>query len=126
MKKPSRFATMLSLALVCSVSVFIFSIARANSSSPSQLESAESRWEIIQAISVEADQPGILRRGQLATTPPPEAKQDPCMHCHVTGENKGLWTPLARWSLFTTLGLVFVFGVYTSASTWTSRLPWKP
>jgi len=56
--------------------------------------------------------------------PPPE--EDPCLHCHITGEDKGLWTPLARWSLFGVLGLVFFLGVYRSASTWTTRQPWKP
>lgn len=56
--------------------------------------------------------------------PPPE--RDPCQHCHIARENKGLWTPLARWTLFGTLGLVFVLGIYRSASAWTTRQPWKP
>jgi hypothetical protein len=56
--------------------------------------------------------------------PPPQ--EDPCLHCHIAGEDKGLWTPLARWSLFGVLGLVFLLGVYRSASTWTTRQPWKP
>ncbi len=59
-----------------------------------------------------------------AVVPPP--KRDPCLHCHILGENTGLWTPLARWALFGFLGLVFVLGVYRSASTWTTRQPWKP
>lgn len=33
-------------------------------------------------------------RYTAATLPPPE--QDPCLHCHITGEEKGLWTPLVR------------------------------
>jgi quinol-cytochrome oxidoreductase complex cytochrome b subunit len=37
-----------------------------------------------------------------------------------------LWTPLGRWILFGGLGLVFAYGVYRSASTWTTRSPWKP
>jgi Cytochrome b/b6/petB len=56
----------------------------------------------------------------------PPAQQDPCLHCHIAGEEKGLWTPLARWSLFGVLGLVFGLGVYRSASVWTTRQPWKP
>ncbi len=56
----------------------------------------------------------------------PEPKQDPCLHCHINGENKGLWTPLARWTLFGGMGLIFVLGVYRSASTWRRRQPWKP
>jgi hypothetical protein len=59
-----------------------------------------------------------------ATIPPP--KQEPCLSCHITGENKNLWTPLARWLVFGTFGLVFAFGVYRSASVWTQRKPWKP
>ncbi len=59
-----------------------------------------------------------------AVPTPPE--KDPCLHCHITGEEKGLWTPLARWSLFGTLGLTFVYGVYRSASVWTKRAPWVP
>ena len=56
-------------------------------------------------------------------TPP---QLDPCLHCHILGEEKGLWIPLARWTLFGSMGLVFVFGVYRSASVWTNRAPWKP
>jgi hypothetical protein len=56
--------------------------------------------------------------------PPP--KQDPCQHCHITGENKGLWTPLFRWSIVGMAGLVFAFGMYRSTSTWITRSPWKP
>jgi len=62
---------------------------------------------------------------QLIATPPP-ATQDTCSSCHILGQNKGLWTPLARWTLFGSLGLLFVFGVFRSASTWVTRSPWKP
>jgi hypothetical protein len=56
--------------------------------------------------------------------PPP--KQEPCLHCHINGENKNLWSPLARWTVFGTVGLAFIFGVYRSASVWIQRKPWKP
>jgi hypothetical protein len=59
-----------------------------------------------------------------AEIPPP--KMDPCLSCHITGENKNLWTPLARWAIFGTFGLFFVFGVIRSASVWAKRKPWKP
>jgi len=58
--------------------------------------------------------------------PPTPPDKDPCLHCHVIGEEKGMWTPLSRWALFGTMGLVFVFGVYRSASVWVNRAPWKP
>ena len=56
----------------------------------------------------------------------PTPQLDPCLHCHVAGENKGLWTPVARWTLFGTMGLVFVLGVYRSASVWKNKSQWKP
>jgi hypothetical protein len=60
----------------------------------------------------------------LAITPP-ESKQDPCLNCHITGENKGIWTPLARWMLFGSAALVFGFGIYASVNTWITRAPRK-
>jgi len=59
-----------------------------------------------------------------AALPPPE--KDPCLHCHITGEEKGLWTPLVRWLFFGGAGLVFAFGIYRSSSVWLTREPWKP
>jgi len=59
-----------------------------------------------------------------AEVPPP--KQDNCLHCHIGGENKNLWTPLARWMVFGAFGLAFAFGVYRSASVWTGRKSWVP
>lgn len=56
----------------------------------------------------------------------PEPALDPCLHCHIDGENKAIWTPLARWSLFGSMGLIFIFGIYRSASVWKTRSPWKP
>jgi hypothetical protein len=59
-----------------------------------------------------------------ASLPPPE--QDPCLHCHITGEDKGLWTPLVRWVFFGGAGLLFAFGIYRSSSVWVNRSPWVP
>lgn len=56
----------------------------------------------------------------------PLPQTDPCQHCHISGEYKGLWTPLARWSIFGTAGLIFALGVYRSTSVWKKRVPWKP
>jgi len=56
----------------------------------------------------------------------PQPATDPCLHCHISGENTGLWTPLTRWSLFGMAGLIFAFGVVRSTSVWRNRQPWKP
>jgi hypothetical protein len=56
----------------------------------------------------------------------PQTKQEPCLHCHIQGEHTNLWTPTSRWLVFGTLGLVFLFGFYQSASVWTQRKPFKP
>ena len=56
----------------------------------------------------------------------PVAKQEPCLHCHIQGEHTNLWTPLSRWLVFGTLGLVCLFGFWQSASVWTQRKPFKP
>ncbi|MDO9131205.1 MAG: cytochrome b N-terminal domain-containing protein [Anaerolineales bacterium] len=60
------------------------------------------------------------------SVPIPSPKTDTCLHCHVTGEDKNLWTPLARWLVFGTAGLILAFGVYRRASVWVTRAPWKP
>jgi hypothetical protein len=59
-----------------------------------------------------------------ASLPPPE--QDPCLHCHISGEDKGLWTPMVRWIFFGGAGLLFAFGIYRSSSVWVKRSPWVP
>jgi len=56
---------------------------------------------------------------------PPTASRDPCLHCHISGEEKGLWTPTVRWMLFSTAGIIFVFGIVRSSTIWQTRKPWK-
>lgn len=67
----------------------------------------------------------ILLRGELAVALPPP-NQDSCQHCHITGEDKNLWSPVVRWGLFGLAGLVFGLGFYRATSTWVTRKPWKP
>ena len=52
--------------------------------------------------------------------------QDPCLHCHISGEEKGMWTPFARWVVFLTMNGIFLFGTVQSLSVWKNRTPWKP
>jgi hypothetical protein len=61
----------------------------------------------------------------LNTLPPPP-KQDPCLHCHIKGEETGLWTPVARWIVFLTVFGVFGFGLIRTTSAYVNRVPWKP
>jgi hypothetical protein len=77
------------------------------------------------ASTLEAAMAGV-ESGAVLISPPPPVSQDTCLHCHIAGENKNLWTPLARWMVFGTFGMVFAFGVYRSASVWTGRKPYKP
>ena len=59
-----------------------------------------------------------------ALVPPP--KEDLCLHCHIIGQNKDLWTPLTRWVVFGTMGMVFLFGMYRTSSIIINRSAWKP
>jgi cytochrome b6 len=64
------------------------------------------------------------RESPAANLPSP-AKQDPCLHCHIAGEEKGLWTTTLRWMIFGTAGIIFSFGIIRSSTIWKTRAPWK-
>lgn len=81
-------------------------------------------WIAYQTKLTAAASPSTPTTGSPSTTLPPPAR-DPCLHCHITGENTNLWAPLARWSLFGMVGLVFAYGLYRSSSVWVNRAPWK-
>ncbi len=57
---------------------------------------------------------------------PPTPNQDPCLHCHIAGYQEGAWVPLYRWLGFGIVGLVFLFGITRSLTTWNTRQPWVP
>ncbi len=76
------------------------------------------------SLHASAYEPGVL--DELSSVEVPPAKLEPCLHCHIQGEHKNLWTPTARWLVFGTLGLVFLFGFWQSASIWTQRKLFKP
>jgi hypothetical protein len=104
---------------------FLISHARAVSTSTNPPLSGDAD----SALEAAVGQAALLTSSQPRAAPasillPPE--QDTCLHCHISGEDKGLWTPLARWLLFGGVGLAFVFGAYRNASVWTTRSPWKP
>lgn len=72
-------------------------------------------WDTAQAVS---------QTNTHLEVPPP--KLEPCLSCHIFGENKNLWTPLGRWAIFGTFGLIFAFGLVRSISIWRQRAQWKP
>jgi hypothetical protein len=86
-------------------------------------KNAEMDWRIVQELAAQ-------QAGSPAAIPPasiqPPTNQDPCLHCHITGEDTGIWTPVSRWLLFGSAGLIFVFGLYRQASVWVTRSPWVP
>jgi hypothetical protein len=52
--------------------------------------------------------------------------EDPCLHCHVEGEDKAITTQPLRWALLVAAGMFFAFGMVQSATVWRSRQPWRP
>ncbi len=115
-----QFAIRLGLValLVAGVALIAATLVHATSAAQSNPQAGAPDWALAEAASAE------IASGPQVVVPP--SQQDPCLHCHIGGENKGLWTPLARWALFGTMGLAFVFGVYRSASVWTGKKPWVP
>jgi len=69
---------------------------------------------------------GAQQATVLSEDAPPPPNKDSCLHCHITGEEAGIWTPLVRWIIFGTAGLILAFGIVRSVSAWKTRAPWKP
>jgi hypothetical protein len=113
-----RFSLIAVLVIALGLFIFINTHVSANSPQPANNpgSAASPNWPLAEEIS---SSPSLV-------VTPPAPGQDTCLSCHILGQNKGLWTPLARWLLFGGLGMFFVFGVYRSASTWVTRSPWKP
>ena len=118
------FRSRIGLFVYLTIGVILFSLittlAQAESSAGiAQYEAPPPDWSLMLAASAESEAPALIN------VPVPPDK-DPCLHCHIIGEETGIWTPLARWVMFGTMGLVFALGVYRSASVWRTRAPWKP
>jgi hypothetical protein len=92
----------------------------------SSTTSSDPNWSVVEnSVAVLNTEPENSVKGERpATVPAPE--QSPCLSCHITGSNAGLWTPLARWVLFGTMGLIFVFGIVKTGTVIVTRSPWKP
>jgi len=114
------------ITLVLLSLILLITTSHRGQASSNQVKITESMWSLAQSAAVISGlhPNGFAETTTNVTTPPPE--KDNCLHCHVTGENKNLWTPLTRWLVFGTFGLVFVLGVYRSASVWKDRKTWIP
>src|SRR4030042_4288875 len=112
-----RFGFLAMLVIALGLFIFISTHAKAYTLNPDDQSntSAAPNWSLAE---VQSSSP------ELVVTPPPPV-QEPCLSCHIFGQNKGVWTPLGRWLLFGGLGLIFAFGVYRSANTWMTRSPWS-
>jgi hypothetical protein len=119
MTDSSRKKFIIGLAVMLVAGIVLIATAVHVQAMSTAVQAGEINWPLVEAALT--NQPAS---GLAATIPPP--KQEPCLSCHIMGENKNLWTPLARWLVFGTFGLVFAFGVYRSASVWTQRKRWKP
>lgn len=86
---------------------------------------SEPNWSAVQNSTAALDSRQETSHNSVAFSTVPPPNQDPCLSCHITGENKGLWTPLARWVLFGSMGLVFAFGMIKTGSVIINRSPWK-
>jgi hypothetical protein len=113
-----RISMLVMLVISLGLIIFVTTHARANTPSNADISNTgpSPNWALAESVSASQ---------QLVVTPPAPT-QDTCLSCHILGQNKGIWTPLARWLLFGGMGLAFVFGVYRSANTWVTRSPWKP
>ncbi len=91
-----------------------------------QARAYEPNWELARQSAGLPPEVSVVAVPETTASLPPPPRPDPCLHCHIAGEEKGLWTPLARWAIFGTAGLILVFGIVQSASMWKNRAPWKP
>lgn len=127
MRKFSRQITLLGVAIILvaasGLMAFITTHAGALSSQENVGSDLEIEFNQIRTIlsSPDKNEAETIARASLA---PPE--KDLCLHCHISGEDKSLWTPFIRWSVFSGVGLVFAYGFYRSTNTWRTRAPWKP
>ena len=82
---------------------------------------------VVHAYTTAGDEKSI----QVAGDQPPQStvvkpENDTCIQCHLDGSFTSLWTPLARWAVFGSAGVVFLFGIARSASVWRTRSEWIP
>ena len=120
-RKPSHIVV--SIMIMSAILLLIFITAQARATATTEFVVPSSDVAIVEGTGLEASKATMMTAvGQAPTAP----QTDPCLHCHITGEDKGIWTPLSRWVVFGSAGLFFAFGMYRSASVWRTRSHWKP
>ena len=122
-----RFPLVLA-AFFIAIVVFLFVITAQGQATPSHAEGVSDYpqaldWDKAAALNQAASIHGEAVNPFALPVPP---TQDPCLHCHILGENTNLWMPLSRWLLFGSAALVFGFGIYRSTSVFNTRKKWKP
>jgi len=122
-----RFLFALAVIVIAAVA-FLFIITSQGQATPSHPEGVVDSdfapdWEKANALNAAASIHGESVNPFTLPVPP---TQDPCLHCHILGENTNLWMPLSRWLVFGSAALVFGFGVYRSTSVFNKRKKWKP
>jgi len=125
---PRRIGQVAIAAIVVGLLFTITAVAGATSpfnEYPGEPSPPSSYWGVAEESITASEYFSEIAPAPAGVVPPPP-NQDPCLHCHVIGEQKGLWTPLTRWILFGGMGLIFLFGIVRSASVWRNRAPWKP
>jgi hypothetical protein len=111
------------IVIMSAILLLIFITAQARATSTTELAVPSGHPATGETAGIEASMATMMTAVGQA---PPAPKTDPCLHCHITGEDKGIWTPLSRWVVFGSAGLFFAFGMYRSATVWRTRSHWKP
>lgn len=124
--KPALFITAILIGVILLAIATHQVLASAYLTDKSNALLSEPDWFAVQnsAEILSSEPENSVAVNRPSTVPAPS--QDPCLSCHITGENKGLWTPLARWVLFGTMGLIFIFGMVKTGNVIITRTPWKP
>jgi len=124
----NRYRIIAMLGILVAIFLFfgLWDAGQAGSAPPGDQSAGDTpiQWSDVRFLFSESLHQILPSKYTAATLPPPD--RDPCLHCHITGEETGLWTPLVRWILFGGAGLIFAFGIYRSSSVWVTREPWKP
>lgn len=119
-KKPRRL--ILTGILLLLLAGLVASTPNLVSAGDSNLPANHPTWDSADLNESTASTASIIQPDTL----PPPPHQDPCLHCHIKGEETGLWTPITRWVVFLTVFGVFGFGLVRSISAWKNRIPWQP